>query len=110
MNWDSVWELTRSKQDEQIYNKKKLTIFAVSNIMNLPKETVRRKIEALKKKKFITYSTKQGLLPTDKIESVMKPFAEKELANSWKISSTIKKTQKLRSTSKFEIISTKFNF
>jgi hypothetical protein len=22
LNWDSVWELTRSKQDEQIYNKK----------------------------------------------------------------------------------------
>ena len=82
LNWDSVWELTRSKQDEQIYNKKKLTIFAVSNIMNLPKETVRRKIEALKKKKFITYSTKQGLLPTDKIETVMKPFAEKELVEA----------------------------
>ena len=24
LNWDSVWELTRSKQDEQIYNKKKI--------------------------------------------------------------------------------------
>ena len=92
LNWDSVWELTRSKQDVQIYNKKKLTIFAVANIMGLPKETVRRKIETLKKKKFITHSTKEGLLPTDKIESIMKPFAEKELANSWKISSTIKKT------------------
>jgi hypothetical protein len=22
LNWDSVWELTRSKQDVQIYNKK----------------------------------------------------------------------------------------
>ena len=95
LNWDSVWELTRSKQDEQIYNKKKLTIFAVSNIMNLPKETVRRKIEALKKKKFITYSTKQGLLPTDKIETVMKPFAEKELATLGKFLQQLKKHKSL---------------
>ena len=29
LNWDSVWELTRSKKDEKIYNSKKLTIFAV---------------------------------------------------------------------------------
>ena len=95
LNWDSVWELTRSKQDEQIYNKKKLTIFAVSNIMHLPRETVRRKIEALKKKKFITHSTKQGLLPTDKIESVMKPYAEKELATLGKFLQQLKKHKSL---------------
>ena len=29
----------------------KLTIYAVANMLNLPKETVRRKIEILKKKK-----------------------------------------------------------
>ena len=95
LNWDSVWELTRSKQDEQIYNKKKLTIFAVSNIMHLPRETVRRKIEILKKKKFITHSTKQGLLPTDKIESVMKPYAEKELATLGKFLQQLKKHKSL---------------
>ena len=95
LNWDSVWELTRSKQDVQIYNKKKLTIFAVANIMGLPKETVRRKIEALKKKKFITHSTKQGLLPTDKIESVMKPFAEKELVTLGKFLQQLKKHKSL---------------
>jgi len=63
-NWDSVWENTRQKKIEEIYSKKKLTIFAVSHILNIPKETVRRKVDILKKKKtdltyykvrFITY-------------------------------------------------------
>ena len=79
LNWDAVWELTRSKKVEFHYNAKKLTIFAVANILNLPKETVRRKIEGLKKKKFISHSSRDGLVPTDKVEEAIKPFAEKEL-------------------------------
>ena len=37
-NWDSVWENTRQKKIEEVYSKKKLTIFAVSHILNIPKE------------------------------------------------------------------------
>ena len=48
-------------------------------IMRLPKETVRRKVGILIKKKLINYSRKDGLLPTDKVEEVIKPFAIKEL-------------------------------
>ena len=50
-NWDSLWEQTRSKKIDKLYTEKKLTIFALSNIMRLPKETVRRKIGVLRKKK-----------------------------------------------------------
>ena len=78
-NWDTVWENTRSKNVENHYSSKKLTIFALANVMELPKETVRRKVKVLKKRKFINYSTKFGLSPTDKIEDIMKPFAKKEL-------------------------------
>ena len=59
LNWDSVWELTRSKKVEQHYNSKKLTIFAVANVMDLPKETVRRKIEALKKRDLLPIQLKK---------------------------------------------------
>ena len=62
-NWDNVWERTRKKQLEEFYNKKKLTIFSVAHILDIPKETVRRKVEILKKKKFISHSSKLGLLP-----------------------------------------------
>ena len=78
-NWDSIWEQTRTKIIDKHLNSKKLTIFAVSNLVNLPKETVRRKIEILKNKKLISYSRNEGLLPTEKTEELMKPFATKEL-------------------------------
>ena len=95
LNWDSVWEITRSKKIDDHYTAKKLTIFAVANVMDLPKETVRRKVEILKKKKFITYSSKEGLLPTDKIELAMKPFAEKELQDLSKFLQALKKHKSL---------------
>ena len=78
-DWDSVWTQTRAKETEEHFGRKKLTIFSVASIMQLPKETVRRKIEILKKKKLISYSSKIGLLPTSKVEELIKPFAEKEL-------------------------------
>ena len=94
-NWDSVWETTRQKKLVEVYSKKKLTIFAVANILDIPKETVRRKIEILKKKKFISYTTKLGLLPNDKIEDIMKPFAKRELINLAKFLQALKKHKAL---------------
>ena len=94
-NWDSVWETTRQKKLGDVYSKKKLTIFAVASILDIPKETVRRKIEILKKKKFISYTTKLGLLPTDKIEDIMKPFAIRELGNLAKFLQALKKHKAL---------------
>ena len=94
-NWDSVWETTRQKKLGEIYSKKKLSIFAVANILDIPKETVRRKIEILKKKKFIYYTTQLGLLPTDKIEDIMKPFAVQELKILAKFLQELKKHKAL---------------
>ena len=78
-DWESVWEITRSKNFDKFYNKKKLTIFALANLIGIPTETVRRKIEILKKKKLIRNNGKLGLMPTDKIEELMKPFALNEV-------------------------------
>ena len=74
-DWESVWEITRTKNLNKFYNKKKLTIFALANLIGIPTETVRRKIEILKKKKLISNNSKFGLVPTEKIEELMKPFA-----------------------------------
>ena len=78
-DWDSVWELTRPKNFDKFYNVKKLTIIALANIVGLPTETVRRKIEILKKKKLIKHTSPLGLVPTEKIEELMKPFAINEV-------------------------------
>ena len=94
-NWDSVWEKTRSTKVEEFYSQRKLTIYAVATILSVPKETVRRKIEYLKKKKLITHSTKSGLLPHEKLEDIMKPFASKELSSLSKFLRQLRKHKTL---------------
>ena len=90
-DWEAVWEDLRTSKIEEFYIARKLTIYAVANILNLPKETVRRKVEILKKKKLISHSTKTGLVPTDKVEEIMKPFASSELKALSKFLQALKK-------------------
>ena len=94
-NWDDVWEDLRESKLEEFYTSKKLTIFAVANILSLPRETVRRKIDILKKKKLINHSTKLGLMPTSKSEEIMKPFATKEIKSLSKFLQSLKKNKSL---------------
>ena len=101
-DWDTVWEDIRSSKIDELYSEQKLTIYAVANILNLPKETVRRKIELLKKKKLINHSTKQGLLPTNKIEVLMKPFAGIELKTLSKFLNNLKKNGTLDAVLNFK--------
>ena len=94
-DWEDVWKNLRTSTIEEFYIARKLTIYAVANILDLPKETVRRKIEILKKKKLISHSTKMGLLPTNKTEVIMKPFAEIELKTLSKFLKNLKKNNTL---------------
>ena len=90
-DWEAVWKNLRTSEIEEFYIVRKLTIYAVANILDLPKETVRRKIEILKKKKLINHSSSIGLLPTNKSEELMKPFAEIELKTLSKFLKNLKK-------------------
>ena len=101
-DWDTVWEDIRRSKIEEFYSAKRLTIYAVANILNLPKETVRRKIELLKKKKLINHSTKQGLLQTNKTEELMKPFAGIELKTLSKFVNSLKKNGTLDAVLNFK--------
>jgi predicted transcriptional regulator len=101
-DWDTVWEDIRSSKIDELYSEQKLTIYAVANILSLPKETVRRKIELLKKKKLINHSTKQGLLPTNKTEELMKPFAGIELKTLSKFLKNLKKNGTLDAVLNFK--------
>ena len=94
-SWDSVWESTRQIHVGEFYSKKKLTIFAVAHLLDVPKETVRRKVEMLKKKKLVSYTSNLGLLPTDKSEDIMKPFAIRELSSLAKFLQALKKHKAL---------------
>ena len=101
-DWDTVWEDIRSSKIDELYSEQKLTIYAVANILNLPKETVRRKIEILKKKNLINHSTSIGLLPTNKSEELMKPFAEIELKTLSKFLKSLKKNGTLDAVLNFK--------
>jgi predicted transcriptional regulator len=101
-DWDTVWEDIRSSKIDELYSEQKLTIYAVANILNLPRETVRRKIEILKKKKLINHSTKLGLLPTNKTEELMKPFAGIELKTLSKFLKSLKKNGTLDAVLNFK--------
>ena len=101
-DWEAVWENLRTSEIEEFYIVRKLTIYAVANILNLPKETVRRKIEILKKKKLINHSTSIGLLPTNKSEELMKPFAEIELKTLSKFLKSLKKNPTLDAVLNFK--------
>ena len=100
-DWEDVWKNLRTSTIEEFYIARKLTIYAVANILDLPKETVRRKIEILKKKKLISHSTKMGLLPTNKTEEIMKPFAEIELKTLSKFLKNLKKNNTLEKVLNF---------
>ncbi|MDA9042202.1 hypothetical protein N9H38_01125 [Candidatus Pelagibacter sp.] len=101
-DWEDVWKNLRTSTIEEFYIARKLTIYAVANILNLPKETVRRKVEILKKKKLISHSTKMGLLPTNKTEEIMKPFAEIELKTLSKFLNNLKKNDTLEKVLNFK--------
>ena len=101
-DWEAVWENLRTSEIEEFYIAHKLTIYAVANILNLPRETVRRKIELLKKKKLINHSTKLGLLPTNKTEELMKPFAGIELKTLSKFLKSLKKNGTLDAVLNFK--------
>ena len=101
-DWEALWEDLRTSKIEYFYISRKLTIYAVSNILNLPKETVRRKKETLKKKKLINHSTTMGLLPTNKTEELMKPFAKIELKTLSKFLNSLKKNGTLDAVLNFK--------
>ena len=101
-DWEAVWKNLRTSEIEEFYIVRKLTIYAVANILNLPKETVRRKIEILKKKKLINHSSSIGLLPTNKSEELMKPFAEIELKTLSKFLKNLKKNGTLDAVLNFK--------
>ena len=67
-----------------IINNKKLTITLVSQLTAIPFETTRRKINKLKKKKWIFYSKEKGIIYNansqlnDKIINIIHPI-EKDL-------------------------------
>ena len=57
VDWDEHWKIIRTESEKTIKNKKKLSIFAISETLKIPKESVRRKLLKLVDRKILNHST-----------------------------------------------------
>ena len=79
VDWDEHWKIIRTEAENVIKNKKKLSIFAISETLKIPKESVRRKLLKLVDRKILNHSTSYGVVPGISMTDVIKPFAKKEI-------------------------------
>ncbi len=79
VDWDEHWKIIRTESENTIKNKKKLSIFAISETLKIPKESVRRKLLKLVDRKILNHSTSYGVMPGVNMADVIKPFARKEI-------------------------------
>ena len=61
LDWAETFAQTETAEHKQLMKDKKLTIFAVSENLLMPQETVRRKLEKLCSRKLLEYSKSEGL-------------------------------------------------
>ena len=69
----------------------KLSLFSLPHILDMPKETVRRKVDALCKTKQLEYSAKDGVTVGDNFEVMAKKIAPIDLLSINKAIKVIEK-------------------
>ena len=85
LEWDEMFPAIKGLAKKEKKYKKKLTIFSVSQALDLPKESVRRKVLMLCKKKYLDYSVGDGLSVGDNLEGVAKKMAPEDLFSLGKV-------------------------
>jgi len=91
LEWGEMYPLVKglSKNKKKYLNK--LSFFSISHILNMPKETVRRKVDALCKTKQLEYSIKDGITVGDNFEVLAKKIAPADLLSMGKAIKAIEK-------------------
>ena len=79
VDWDEHWKIIRTEAEHAIQNKRKLSIFAISETLKIPKESVRRKLLKLVERKILKHSTSYGVIPGVNMADVIKPCARNEI-------------------------------
>ena len=77
-------------KDKKKYSDK-LSIFSIAQMLDILKETVRRKVDALCKKKLLVYSVREGVTIGDNWELLVKKIAPKDLLSLDKVIKVISK-------------------
>ena len=85
LEWNEMFPLMKKQNLNEKKFKEKLSISSVSKILGIPKESVRRKINILCRKKYLTYSIKGGLSLAENFVLKGKKLASKDLASLIKV-------------------------
>ena len=80
LEWDEMFPIIKNLPKNKKKYKSKLSIFSVSQMLNIPKESVRRKVSLLCKKKYLEFSISDGLSIGDNLEETVKKIAPKDLS------------------------------
>ena len=91
LDWGEMFPIVKGLSKNKKRYLDKLSLFAISNILDMPKETVRRKFDALCKKDQLEYSVKDGVTVGDNFEVMAKKIAPIDLLSIEKAIKAIKK-------------------
>ena len=79
LEWGEMYPLVKGLSKNKKKYLDKLSLFSVSQILDIPKETLRRKVDALCKTKQLEYSVKDGISVGDNFEELAKKIAPNDL-------------------------------
>ena len=79
LEWGEMYPLIKGLSKNKKKYLDKLSLFSLSYILDIPKETIRRKVEALCKTKQLEYSVKDGVTVGDNFEGMAKKIAPLDL-------------------------------
>ena len=91
LEWGEMYPLVKGLSKNKKKYLDKLSLFSLAQILDIPKETVRRKVDALCKNKQIEYSIKDGVTVGDNFEELAKKIAPIDLASMNKAITAIDK-------------------
>ena len=91
LEWGDMYPLVKGLSKSKKKYLDKLSLFSISQILDMPKETVRRKVDALCKTKQLEYSIKEGITVGDNFEVLAKKIAPNDLLSIEKAIKVIEK-------------------
>ena len=97
LEWGEMYPFVKGLSKNKKKYSDKLSLFSLSYMLDMPKETVRRKVDALCKAKQLEYSVKDGVTVGDNFEAMAKKIAPIDLLS---IDKAIKAVEKNGGVSK----------
>ena len=79
LEWGEMYPLVKGLSKRKKKYLDKLSLFSLSQILDMPKETIRRKVNALCKAKQLGYSVIDGVTVGDNFEQLAKKIAPNDL-------------------------------